>query len=301
MAKVKARVALVTGASGLVGQALVPALTAAGYTVRTLVRDKALVGGDAYFWQPDAGEIDVAALEGADVVFHLAGTGIADKRWTSGRMAYLLANRSGAAATLFKALGEAKQKPNAVIIASAIGFYGTDAGVADESTPRGDGFAGDVCAAIEESFPENELSRTVHARLGIVLGDGGALAKMLPAFKVGAGGRLGSGTQPFAWVHISDVVRGLMACAENKKLVGAVNIVAPAEDDNAGFNKALGAVLGRPAVLPMPAFMVRIFFGQMGEELLLNGRHVAPRKLAGAGFEFGFKDVGGALRDVLGK
>lgn len=274
---------IISGASGLIGSALVPALRAEGATVIRLVRQKPQ-GDDEIFWQPDAYQLDAKNLEGATAIIHLAGENIAAKRWTNQRKRRILQNRAKASQLLHETVSRLENPPETLIIASAVGYYGiTPAPVTEDAAP-GTGFAAEVCGQIEAPTPPAGV-RTVYARFGVVTTQaGGAIGKMKPAFQLGLGGRLGSGRQPFPWISRPDAVRALQFILKTPEISGPVNVVAPAQNTNAHLTAALAASLNRPACLPMPAFMVKLLFGEMGEELLLNGSPVLPEKLQQAGF-----------------
>lgn len=296
----KDKIALVTGSHGFIGRDLCDVLKEEGYAIRALVRDHAKADGvTSFYWDSDEGKIDHTALEGVDILFHLAGTGIGDKRWSAKRKAYIVENRVSAAQTLSEAARKVENPPKVAVMASAIGFYGAQEGVVNESSSQGQGFAGDVCFAMEKGFELAE-ARVVRARLGVVLGKGGgALSKMLVPFKCGMGGVLGRGDQPFSWVSKPDVVAALIYLGQCKEASGAVNVVAPAQDTNLTFTKTLGSLLKRPTIVPMPSFVVRLLFGQMGEELLLTGSFVSSEKLKSLGFNFTDNTVEKALKKSL--
>jgi uncharacterized protein (TIGR01777 family) len=274
----------VSGAHGFIGQAFVELLRAEGHEVREVKRT--------------AHGFDWAALEGADAVVHLAGRNIA-ARWTAKFKHTMLAERAAAVQSLQAALKNMNNPPKVVVIASAIGHYGETWQLADETAPRGTGFPAQICAVVEAGeYPRN--IRVVRARIGVVLGrGGGALAKMLPAFYLGLGGPVGSGKQILSWISRPDVARALLYCLENSKLQGPLNLVSPNPMPQAELATTLGRVLRRPAVLPMPAFVVKILFGEMGEELLLNSCAVSSAKLQAAGFVFQQPTLATALQAEL--
>lgn len=294
----------VTGSSGLVGSSLVPFLKAGGHEVRRLVR-RAPHAPDERRWDPAGGALDPAALEGLDAVVHLAGESIASGRWTAARKRRILESRAAGTRALAEALARQARRPRALVCASAIGYYG-DRGDErlDESSARGSLFLSEVCEAWERAADPARAAgiRVVHLRLGVVLSPaGGALAKMLPPFRLGLGGRLGSGRQVMSWIAIDDVVGAFWRALERDDLSGPVNAVAPAPVDNATFTRVLGRVLGRPTVFPVPAFAARLALGQMADELLLASARVEPRALLASGFAFEHPDLEGALRHVLGR
>ncbi|MFZ2620516.1 MAG: TIGR01777 family oxidoreductase [Alphaproteobacteria bacterium] len=291
-------IAVITGSSGLIGHALSVHLAAQGWLVRHLVRHEP-TSPTQFYWNPERGECDVRAFAGAAALFHLAGENIAAGRWTEARKRTLLLNRQACMSTLHKALAAAPDKPACAIFASAVGYYGTFSKMpVDETAPVGQGFAAKVCQGIE-AFGAVAGVRTVYPRLGVVLAThGGALAKMLPAFRLGLGGKLGKGTQPFAWISLPDAVNALVHLAQSPQLEGAVNLVAPATTSQQEFAQALGYALHRPSMFPMPAWVAKLLFGEMGEELLLQGVHVLPAKLQNSGFVFQQPTLVQALQNI---
>ncbi|MCE9638388.1 MAG: TIGR01777 family oxidoreductase [Planctomycetes bacterium] len=294
---------LVTGASGLVGTALVPFLEAAGHTVVRAVRGRAADGEIA--WDPAAGRMDPAALEGVDAVVHLAGESVAAGRWSPAVKQRILASRVDGTGLVARTIAAMKRKPKVLVCASAVGIYG-DRGdeQLDAASPRGTGFLADVCDAWERAADPARAAgvRVVHLRTGLVLSPkGGALAKMLTPFKMGAGGVLGSGKQWMPCVSIDDLIGIVLHAIATESLSGPVEAVGPAPVTNHDFTKTLGRVLSRPTMFPMPAFAVGLLFGEMGRSLLLGSTRVVPTKLAASGYRFRHTDVESALRHVLGK
>lgn len=282
---------LVGGASGWVGQALVPALARAGHRVIPLVRGGARPG--AVSWDPDRGRLDPAALEGIDAVIHLGGVSIAGGPWTAGRRRQIVESRVGSTGLLAGAMAarvaDARVVPRTFIVASATGWYGArgDAPL-DETAGPGPGFLADVCRAWEAAADPARAAgvRVVHPRIGVVLEPGGGmLGRLLPLFRLGLGGPVGPGTQVLSWISRHDLVRVLAFLLE-ADLAGPVNATAPAPVTNAEFSAALARALGRPAFLRVPAFAVRTALGAMGQELLLSGARVLPARLLAAGFAF---------------
>lgn len=293
---------IVTGASGLVGTALVPYLRGEGHEVARLVRspDKA---HDAIYWDPHTGELNPDDLSGFDSIVHLAGANVAGGRWTTERKKLILESRVNGLRTLTEALRHCASPPKTLVSASATGFYG-DRGdqVLNESSASGNGFLAEVCREWEGGLREMEQLglRTVSLRLGIVLsGKGGALAKMLPAFKCGIGGRLGSGQQWMSWISETDLLRIIGHVLTQNSLHGPINAVSPEAVTNAEFTKTLGQVLRRPAVLPVPAFVLRLLFGQMADEALLSSARVTPQRLLVDDFCFTHVRLEKALQAVL--
>lgn len=298
---------VVAGASGLVGRALTAFLRTQGHEVVKLAR-RATAAADEVFWDPARGELDPHALRGADVVVNLSGEGVADGRWTEARKEAILRSRLDATRTLVAALGGVKserQRPFALISASATGFYGSrGAERLDEESEGGGGFLAEVCARWEtEARRAEELGmRVVRLRTGVVLTpSGGALAKLLPLFRAGLGGRLGDGRMWMSWIALNDLVGAIYHAVLDTRCDGAVNAVAPCAVTNAEFARTLGRVLRRPAVLPAPAVALKAAFGEMAEETLLASTLVEPAKLADAGYVFRHKNLEVALRAMLGR
>jgi len=289
----------ITGASGLIGMALTTALTGAGHDlVRLVRRDPA--GPEEARWDVGAGTIDEAALQEVQAIVHLAGENVG-QRWTAGARNRILDSRVQGTRLIAETAARLPGQP-VLLCASAIGYYGVRGDeVLDESAARGTGFLADVVEAWEgAATPAREAGlRTVHLRQGIVLSrHGGALQRMLLPFKLGTGGRIGSGHQWWSWVSLDDVVTAYLFALEHR-LEGAVNVAAPGAVRNEQFVKALGRALHRPAILPLPAVAVRMAFGEMGEEMLLGGQRVRPGKLEDAGFAFGQPDVDSGLAHAL--
>jgi len=296
---------LVSGASGLVGSVLVPSLKIAGAHVVRLARSGTAQAEapneERIMWNPSQ-PISPEAVSGFDAVIHLAGESIVG-RWTDEKKARIRESRIPATTYLAQALAQAKDKPEVFLSASAIGYYGNrgDDLLTEESAP-GAGFTADLTRDWESATAEAAKTgiRTVQMRIGVILaGDGGALPKMLPAFKMGAGGRLGSGRQWMSWVDVHDVVGAIHHLLRTDLLQGPVNLVAPKAVTNSEFTKTLAGVLSRPAIFPMPAFVARIAFGQMADELLLASQRVEPKKLIASGYPFRFRDLRSSLQEIL--
>lgn len=293
---------VITGASGLVGTKLTQAFEAEGKRVIRAVRREAK-SDQELSWDPLQGTIDREKLEGVDAVIHLAGAGIADRRWTESYKKKILDSRVDGTTLIAETLASLENKPRVFACASAIGFYG-DRGDAelDESAKSGDGYLPEVCLQWEracEAAVEAGI-RTVNMRIGVVLStDGGALQKMLTPFKLGGGGVLGSGKQYFSWIELDDIVSAMQFVVDNESLSGPVNLVAPNAVTNHEFTKTLGRVLSRPTFLPMPAFAARLVFGEMADALLLASTRVVPSALTGAGFAFQHGELEPALRHIL--
>jgi uncharacterized protein (TIGR01777 family) len=292
---------LVTGSSGLVGRALVPFLTTGGHRVRSLVR-RAPQNEDEFFWDPEKGELDMAALDGVDAVVHLAGESIAGRRWSDAQKERLLASRVKGTRQLVDAIRALPQKPKAFISASAVGIYGSrDAELLDEESAAGTGFLAELCKSWEAEAKKLADVRSVQLRFGVVLSPaGGALAKMLLPFRLGAGGRIGSGRQWMSWIALDDAIGAIHHALFAEDLQGPVNAVAPQAVTNAEYTKTLGHVLRRPTLFPLPAFAARLAFGELADELLLASQRTLPKRLQDSGFVFMQPKLEAALRHQLG-
>jgi len=296
---------LVSGSTGLVGTALIPVLTGAGHEVVRLVRSKArnpskeLVG-----WDPAANFIDAADLEGIEAVVHLAGEPIAG-RWNAAKKNRIRDSRVQGTRLLCDTLVQLVRPPATLVCASAIGFYG-DRGdeLLTEASAAGTDFLADVCREWEGACDPacRKGIRVVNLRFGVILSPrGGALAKMLTPFKLGGGGVIGSGRQYMSCISIDDCVGAIVHALKNPGIAGPVNVVGHGPVTNREFTKTLGKVLGRPTVMPMPAFMARLMFGEMADALLLSSSRVDPKKLRDTGYQFQHVTLEAALRRVLGK
>jgi uncharacterized protein (TIGR01777 family) len=297
---------LVSGSTGLVGSALCTALSTGGNEIARLVRNSPRSRQPEITWNPAGGTIDGAQLEGFDAVVHLAGENIAGGRWTDKQKQKILNSRVQGTRLLCETLAKLKNKPKVLVCASAIGYYG-DRGDrwVDETSPAGDDmFLVDVCKEWEAATePARQAGiRVVNLRFGVILSrDGGALAKMLLPFQLGAGGVLGSGEQYMSWIALDDAVGAIEHCLTDEELNGPVNAVTPNPVTNREYTKTLGKVLYRPTIFPMPAFAARLAFGQMADELLLASTRVAPKQLEASGYKFRYPQLEPALRHVLGK
>ena len=292
------RVAL-SGGSGLVGSAMASFWRARGHVVLRLVRHSAR-SVDEVAWDPRAGTIEGAKLEGLDAIVHLAGETIA-ARWTASRREAILRSRVEGTRLLARTLASLAAKPSIFVSASAVGYYGTRAAPVDETSPPGEGFLADVTRAWEaETAPAAAAGiRTVVTRFGIILArEGGALAKMLPAFRLGLGGPIGGGRQGFSWVALDDVVSAIDRVVGDATIAGPVNVVAPEPVTQRAFASALGRALHRPAKVPLPAAAVRLLFGTMGEETLLGGSFVRPAVLLRSGFQWRAPRLDAALAEL---
>lgn len=294
---------LVTGSSGLVGSELTHRLLGQGHTVRTLVRREADERQGEISWSPKDQKLEPAAIEGFDAVVHLAGESIAEGRWNDQKKQRIRDSRVEGTRLLSETLAKLSHKPKVLVCASAIGFYGSrgEEKLTEESA-RGEGFLAEVCQAWEDACePARQAGiRVVNLRTGVVLSsEGGALKKILRPFKLGAGGRVGNGQQYMSWITRDDLVDVIRHVIEHEELSGPVNAVAPEPVTNARFTKALGKVLHRPTMLPLPAPAARLALGEMADELLLASARVQPEKLKASGYEFGAVDIESGLRTAL--
>jgi uncharacterized protein len=300
MAALESARVLLTGSSGLLGSALLPSLKARGFDVVRLVRSPAS-GDDQIRWDP-ARPPSPELLSGFDAVIHLAGETVVG-RWTQSKKTKIRDSRITATRNLVHALIDAKDRPRVLITASAIGYYG-DRGdeLLNERSSPGAGFLADVCREWEAaSQPATDAGiRTAQVRTGVVLSrDGGALQKMLPPFRLGIGGNVGSGRQWMSWIHMQDWVGAIHHILKNDLVQGPVNMVATGSVTNAEFTKMLAAVLSRPAFLPVPAFAAKLAFGQMAQEVLLASQRVEPARLVTSGYPFQYADLRKALESIL--
>jgi uncharacterized protein len=292
----------VTGATGLIGTALVEFLRKNGHTVKRVVRKNPT--GDDILWDPAAGTIEAAKLEGCDAIVHLAGKGIGESKWTEAHKKGVLDSRVRGTTLLAKTIAAMERKPFVFACGSAVGFYGNrnDEQISETST-KGTGFLSDVVAAWEACTADASAAgvRVVHMRTGIVMSTkGGALQQQILPFKLALGGRLGSGKQYLPWISITDQVRAILHVIDTPSLSGPVNISAPNPATNAEFTKALGKAVGRPTIIPIPLFPLKLKFGpQMVQEMLLDGNRVLPTKLLESGFEFTHPKLVDALRIIL--
>jgi uncharacterized protein len=294
---------LVSGSTGLLGSALVPALRNEGHQVRRLTRSGDS-SEDAVQWDPSAGTIDADRLESVDAVVHLAGENIVG-RWTSAKKARIRDSRVQGTRLLAETIASLSAPPSVMLSASASGYYG-DRGnelLTEESAP-GSNFLAGVCQEWEAAAdPAREAGvRVVHPRFGIVLStEGGALGTTLPIFKLGGGGRIGSGRQYWSWISIDDVVGAIIHALTTDSLEGPVNVTISDPPTNAEYTKTLGHVLGRPTVFPLPAPAARLALGQVADELLLASQRIEPARLKESGYSYRYPELEGALRHLLGR
>ncbi len=298
---------LVSGVSGPIGAALLASLKASAAQVARLMRTSSGGGPageeESISWDP-AKPISPDAVSGFDAVIHLAGESIVG-RWTGAKKAKIRDSRVVGTGNLARALAQAKEKPRVFVCSSAIGYYGNRGDeVLNEQSPHGTGFLAEVCREWEAATQPAIAGgiRTVQLRTGVVLSPkGGALGKMLAPFKMGVGGRIGDGRQWMSWIDVQDMVGAIHHILKTDLLHGPVNMVAPKPVTNTEFTKTLARVLSRPAILPMPAFAVKLAFGEMGETVLLGSQRVEPAQLVTSGYPFRFSDLQSSLENVLKK
>jgi hypothetical protein len=294
----------ITGASGLIGTALAQHLTARGHRVVRFTRQTS-AGSDSVAWDPKSGTIEADKLRGVDAVVHMAGAGIGDKRWTDDYKREILESRTKSTALLASTLADLSDGPKVLLSGSAIGIYGeSESATFTEESPHGSGFLADVCVQWEAATAPAEKAgiRVAHLRTGIVLSPkGGALKKLLPLFKLGAGGRMGSGRQWQSWISIDDEIAAIEHLLTSS-VTGAVNLTAPNPVTQAEFTKTLARVLKRPSFVPVPSFGPKLLLGsELADALLFTGQKVLPKVLERDSFGFAHADLESALRHLLGK
>lgn len=292
---------LVTGSSGLIGSAVVDALTAKGCEVERLRREPASAAPP--YWNPEQGVVNLGEAPAIDAVIHLAGESIATGRWTAAKKARIRESRVRGTQLLAESLARLRRRPTVLISGSAVGIYGRRGDEElEETSPPGQGFLAEVCQQWEAATrPASDAGiRVVTIRLGVVLSPaGGTLKALRTPFKMGVGGRIGSGAQYMSWVSMRDVTEMIHYVMTSDAITGPVNLVSPHPVTNSQFTKALGRVWRRPTFCALPAAMARLAFGEMGDELLLASTRVRPRKLLAAGYPFRHPDLEEALRDLL--
>jgi len=291
----------ITGSSGLIGTSLVSFLSEKSVTVSKILRENPK--DDNISWKPEDGDWNSAFTGGVDGIVHLAGENIASGKWTRKKKEKIRNSRIEGTKKLCEHILKLPTPPSVLVCASAIGYYG-NRGVEflNEGSSRGSGFLPDVCLGWEEAAESVSKAgvRVVSVRFGIVLSkDGGALAKMMTPFKMGMGGKIGSGTQYMSWVAMDDVTGAIYHTLVTGSLKGPVNVTAPNPVTNKEFTNTLGEVLKRPAVVPMPAFAAKLAFGEMANDLLLASTKVAPKRLSDSGYEFQYPELENALRHIL--
>jgi uncharacterized protein (TIGR01777 family) len=295
---------IVSGASGLIGTSLTDDLRAAGHEVVRLVRTSAgSANTDAAPWDPERGQLDARVLAGADAVVNLNGRNVGDARWSAGFKDELRSSRLRSTETLVAAINEADPPPRLLVNASAIGYYGNRGEEElEESSPPGSGFLADLSVAWEDAAlaASSEATRVVVVRLGMVIGPGGALARMLTPFKLGVGGPIGSGSQWWSWVAMEDVIGVVRYALEHDDVNGPVNVASPNATRCREFAHTLGRVLGRPSSMPLPAFVARLAVGEMADALLLASACVRPASLEQHGYQFRAPNLEDAIRQALG-
>jgi uncharacterized protein (TIGR01777 family) len=294
---------LLSGASGMLGTALGRSL-AAEFEMLQLVRRPPAASAEIE-WHPEASRpfAQTSVLERIEAAIHLSGANVAGKRWTPAYKRELVESRVQSTRALSLALAGLRCPPQVLLVASGTGIYGNrEEESLDESSAPGTGFLADLCRAWEEAAEPARAAgiRVVHLRCGLVLGNtGGALARMLPIFRLGLGGPLGNGRQWMSWIALADLIAAVRFLLAAENLSGPINLVAPEPVTNAGFARAIGRALNRPAILPAPAFALRLAFGEMADEALLSGAKVFPRRLLQAGFPFRYPTIDAALRTAL--
>jgi uncharacterized protein (TIGR01777 family) len=293
----------ISGAGGLIGSALARALTADGAEVLPLVRGRSAPGNRGMSWDPATGELGAGGGGTLDAVVHLAGENVAASRWTRAFRERLVQSRVGPTRRLCETLARAVPRPRVLISASALGYYGDRGDVwLDEQSGPGSGFLARLCTEWEQATEPARAAgiRVVGLRIGVVLDPArGSLAKVLPLFRAGLGGPIGGGAQYLSWVSLRDVVGAIRHALASGDLAGPVNAVAPEPVTNAEFTRALARVLGRPAIVGVPAFAVRLMFGLQGEELLLASARIRPRRLLETGYRFADPELAPALERML--
>ena len=296
--------ALVTGGTGFVGRQLLELLDRPTVLSRDVSRGQRAVGqsaGRVVGWDPQAGPPPTEAFEGVDVIFHLAGESVAEGRWTSAQKARIRESRVVGTRNLVAGIARAEPRPRVLVSASAVGYYG-DRGEEEltEASAPGNDFLAEVCVEWERAarVAEQHGVRVVLARTGIVLGQGGALAKMLTPFKLGAGGPLGNGRQWMPWIHVADLARLYLHAADTTSIQGPMNAVGPHPVRNSEFTKALGRALHRPAFMPAPYLGLRLVFGEFAKVLFASQR-VIPQVAIDTGFHFEYPQIAAAFAEIL--
>lgn len=300
----------ITGSRGLIGTAVASYFKAKGHAITHVIHgDQKRSGAQSaqerfIAWDIPTHTIDKSGLEGHDVVIHLAGANIANQRWTTGYKKLIYASRVEGTTFLSETITSLNKPPRLLISASAVGLYGNiePPGYVNELSNMGNGFIADICYNWERSLTNINKSsiRLINMRLGVVLSKkGGMLAKILPVFKLGLGGQIGTGKQMMSWIALEEIPSAIEHLIHTENMAGPINFVAPKAVTNAEFTAILAECLKRPAVFPVPAFAIRIFFGEMGEALLLSGADVRPERLITAGYSFRYPDLKTALQGMI--
>ena len=294
---------VITGASGLLGTTLTQALREDGHEVASLSRRPDPNDQASFAWNPDRGEIDRKAFDQCDVVVHLAGESVS-KRWTKARMRTILESRVKGTTLIAETIAKLEKKPRALLSASAVGIYGNRGDlVLTESSEFGDNFLANVCRDWEKATqPASDAGvRIVNLRIGVVLtAQGGALKKLLPAFKLGLGGRIGDGRAWMAWISLADTIGVIRFASENNQIVGPINVTAPEPVTNAEFTRSVARAVKRPAFLPVPEFALKLALGKMAEGMLLTSTRAVPAKLQEQGYTFTHTRLDDALKSIFG-
>lgn len=294
---------LITGSTGLIGNAAHKMFKDGGHDAHRMVRGSARPDHNELHWNPDTGVLDPARLEGFDAVIHLAGENIAARRWSPEQKNRIRDSRVIGTMLLAKTLAKLDAPPKVLVSASAIGFYGNRGDeILTEESAAGTGYLPDTCKLWEAAAEPVKASgvRLVTLRTGIVMSSkGGALAKMLFPFKMGVGGKIGNGRQYMSWVALDDATGAILHAVMTESLSGPVNLTSPNPATNKEFTKTLGKVVKRPTIFPLPGFMVKLLFGEMGEELLLGSTRALPQKLEASGYRFKFPELEGALHRAI--
>ena len=295
---------LISGSSGLVGKDLCAFLIHQGHDVHKLIRDKAKLDDKSIYWNPETKELNAIQLEGFDAVVHLAGENIAAKRWTKEQKTILRDSRIKSTRLLSEALAKLSHKPKVFISVSAIGFYGDRPNemLHEGAMPTKGDYLSGLCQDWEAAanVARDSGIRVVHPRFGVILSPkGGAMSKLLIPFQLGLGGIIGSGKQVMSWIALDDVIYALHYLLINDKISGPVNFTSPNSATNAEFTKALGKILSRPTIFPVPSFAAKLVFGEMADALLLSSTKAKPGMLLEAGFKFSYPKLEEALRHLL--
>jgi uncharacterized protein len=296
---------LIAGSSGMIGSALIPALQNAGHQIIRLVREESQIGPDRYLWDPATGVLDRASLQGTQAVINLAGENLGNGRWTDEKKKKIRDSRVQSTMLLSHALRKMNEAPEVFLSASGVGIYG-DRGKErlTEESPSGGGFIAEICRQWEEATePAAERGiRVGHLRMGMVLSTkGGALPKMLTPFKLGLGGRAGSGAQYWSWITLQDVIGAIQHCLAKPELSGPILLASPNPVTNREFTQTLAQILGRPSFLSLPRFAARLAFGEMAEELLMASARVEPTKLKASCYPYFHPELTSALKHLLQK